>query len=160
MSEYEQKGLMIDIVHYAAKLPPASTHKTKFEARHDEYYRNVAVDYKWLAMKPNGNSGYYFLISRPARSRIPMVEGIGGTFKIENDSLVEYDEVFRTWKMVPENFEPKGKMLFERMASGKDLSIYYPQFAGDQYIEFPNGRIVFDKSIRRWVDPTAPVIEE
>jgi hypothetical protein len=150
LNEFERKGLMMEIVHYAAKLPPQATHQNKFESRFDEYYSNVALDYKWLSLKSKDGGGYWFLVSRPARSITPMVEGIGGYFKVEKDTLVEYDELFRTWKMPEEVFLPRGKMLFERMVQGKDLSIYYPQFTGDQYIEFPNGQYVFDKERRMW----------
>lgn len=154
MSEFEQKGLMTEVVHYAAKLPPNATHKTKFNSKFDEYYSSVAADYKWVSMKPGKNGGYFYLITRPARSINPMFEGIGGYFKIENDSLVEYDEVFRTWKLPQEDLDVKGKMLFDRMVEGKDLTIYYPKFTGDQYIEFPDGRYAFDKQKRVWIDLT------
>ena len=155
LSEFERKGLMIEIVHYAAKLAPRAKHSTKFDPQFDEYYSAVATDYKWVAMRPRQEGGYYYLISRPARSINPMFEGIGGYFKVENDSLVEYDEVFRTWKLPQEDLDARGKMLFDRMVTGRDLSIYYTKFQGDKYIEFPDGKYVFDKEKRLWKDLTA-----
>lgn len=152
LNEFERKGLMLEIVHYAAKLAPRASHETKFDPEFDDYYSSQAADYKWLEMAPRKEGGYYFLISRPARSITPMIEGIGGYFRIDKDSLVEYNEVFRTWKLPEDVFEPRGQMLFDRMVAGKDLSIYYPQFTGDQYIEFPDNRFVFDKEKRVWVD--------
>lgn len=156
LSKKEMDEALWKIVHYAAKLAPGATHETTFEQQYDEYYRSVGADYKWLHVRPTQGKGYYFLLSRPARSRTPMVEGIAGTFRMEADSLVEYDEVFRMWKMPEADLHERGKAMFDRMVAGKDLSIYYPKFSGDKYIEFPDGRFVYDKEKRRWRDTTGP----
>lgn len=162
LTEKDKEQALGQIVRYAAKLPPGATHETKFRKEHDEYYKSVMSDYKWLDVSPgqddeNGKENmYYFLLSRPARSRTPMVEGIGGTFRMEKDSLIEYEEVFRMWKMPEADLNIKGKEMFDRMVAGKDLSIYYPKFTGDQYIEFPNEHFIYDKENRRWRDTTGP----
>lgn len=160
LTEEDKEKALWQIVHYAAKLPPGATHENKFAQEHNEYYQRVVSDYKWLETRRKEGGGYYFLISRPARSRTPMVEGIGGTFRMEKDSLIEYEETFRMWKMPEADLYVKGRAMFERMVAGKDLSIYYPKFTGDQYIEFPNERFVYDKQKRRWRDTTGPNLSE
>ncbi|HEX8061282.1 MAG TPA: hypothetical protein VF473_10125 [Cyclobacteriaceae bacterium] len=158
LSDKESAKVLWRIVHYAAKLPPAATHETKFKPEFDDYYKAVVADYKWLAIRPNDGQGYYFLFSRPARSITPMSEGIGGIFQLKGDSLVVYDEVFRMWKMPDTTLQVRGKQMFDRMVQGKDLSLYYPRITGDRYIEVPDGRFVYDKQRRLWVDTTAPVL--
>jgi len=160
LSKETMDDAMLEIVHYAAKLAPGATHETKFEAQYDYYYKSVAAGYKWVHVQAKQDNGYYFLISRPARSLTPMDEGIGGTFLMKDDSLVTYEETFRMWKMPKENLEVKGKALFDRMVDGKDLSIYYPKFTGDQYIEVPDDHFVYDKEKRVWRDPTSPSLVE
>jgi len=156
ISNKESSRALWSIVHYAAKLPPNATHETKFSPDFDWYYKAVVVDYKWLALKPKDDGGYYFIFSRPARSITPMFEGIAGTFKMKEDSLVEYDEIFRMWKMPDTTLQVRGKQMFDRMVQGKDLSLYYPRITGDKYIEVPDGRFVYDKQKRLWVDTTGP----
>jgi hypothetical protein len=156
IGENESSQALWSIAHYAAKVPPNATHQTKFKSDFDWYYKAVVADYKWLALKPKDGGGYYFLLSRPARSITPMFEGIGGTFLMKDDSLVEYEETFRMWKMPDTTLAVRGKQMFDRMVQGKDLSLYYPRITGDKYIEVPDGRFVFDKQKRLWVDTTAP----
>jgi hypothetical protein len=156
LSKEKMGDVMREIVHYAAKLAPGATHDTKFEEQYDLYYQGVAAEYKWMHIRSTQNNGYYFLISRPAKSLTPMAEGIGGTFFMKDDSLVAYEETFRMWKMSEENLQVKGKALFDRMVGGKDLSIYYSKFAGDEYIEFPDDRFVYDKEKRVWLDTARP----
>lgn len=149
-SSEDQKKILWQVVHYASKLPPTATHETKFDPKFDDYYRRVLIDFEWKATKPDTLNGYYFLIFRPARSINPMFEGIGGRFVIAGDSLAEYEEIFRTWKMAHHDLGERGAMLFDRMTRGKDLSLYYSKYAGDKYIEFPDGKYFFDKQARRW----------
>lgn len=158
LGETESASALWNIAHYASKLPPNATQQTKFSKDFDLYYEAVVADYKWLAIRPNGDHGYYFLLSRPARSITPMFEGIGGTFMMKGDSLVEYEETFRMWKMSDTTLAVRGKQMFDRMVQGKDLSLYYPRITGDRYIEVPDGRFVYDKQKRLWVDTTGPVL--
>lgn len=154
-----QDTVMWSIVHYAAKLAPAATHETKFNHEFDDYYKSVQADYKFLHLTFKNDETYYFLISRPARSITPMSEGIGGYFQFKNDTLIEYDEIFRTWKMPDTELAVRGKALFERMVSGADLSIYYTRYSGDKYIEFPDDRFYFDKQNRIWKDGSLDSIQ-
>lgn len=150
LSDAEKNAALWEMVHYAAKLAPGATQETKFESQHDEYYRSVVADYKWLQLEPKDDEQYYFLLSRPARSVTPMVEGIGGVFQYKNDTLASYEEIFRMWKMPEEDLAVRGKEMFDRMVAGKDLSMYYSKFSGDKYIEFPNENVHFDKDARVW----------
>jgi hypothetical protein len=46
----------------------------------------------------------------------------------------------------------KSLMLFSKMVLGGDLSPYYPQnSAKEEFIEFPDGFVVYDVGERKWV---------
>lgn len=150
-----QDSAIAQIVHYAAKLPPRATIQTRFDTAFARYYRIVAPDYKFLYLSPvvNKRRSFYFLITRPARSVTPMYEGIGGELALaKNDSLAFYNEIFRTWKMPLDTLKKRSLMLFEHMIMGRDLSVFYPKYSTDHYIEFPDGRFSFDTTRRVWAD--------
>jgi hypothetical protein len=153
ISKPAQDSLIYSVIRYASKLPPNSDHNTKFESRFDEYYRAVASEYDIRAYYKDDKGIHYFLMTRPARSITPMRESIGCKLVYgRNQKIKEYEEVFRTWKMSEDQLNKKIPILFDRMVKGKSLEEYYPKNAGDQYIEFPDGRFYFDKNERKWRD--------
>lgn len=68
----------------------------------------------------------------------------------ETGKLIEYEEVFRTWKMKEEDLKARGTLLFDSMVNGKDLSPYYRTNSTEEYIEFPDGHSFYDKEERMW----------
>jgi len=159
LTREQEREILWPVIHYAAKLPPGANRDTRFNQRFDDYYQNVILDYNFLHLSPNDDGSYFFLLERPARSITPMFESIGGKFKYEKDSLVEYEEIFRMWKMPDADLKKRGREMFVRMVKGSDLSIYYSKYAGDKYIEFPDDRFHFDKNKRRWVDASMDSLE-
>lgn len=153
ISKAEQDSLIYSVIRYSSKLPPNSNHSNKFESRFDDYYRAVAADYDIRAYHKDDKGTQYFLMTRPARSITPMRESIGCKVAFDSNKKVkDYEEVFRTWKMPEEQLNEKFPVLFDKMVKGESLEEYYPKNAGDQYIEFPDGRFYFDKKERKWRD--------
>jgi len=68
----------------------------------------------------------------------------------DDGSIGEYEEVFRTWKMVPDTLKKRSSFLFDKMVKGESLEPYYTIVTGDKYIEFPDERTYYDKSVREW----------
>ena len=65
--------------------------------------------------------------------------------------LLEYEEVFRTWKMLPDTLAKRSLFLFKKMVNDEDLSPYYASSSGNtDFIEFPDDRTYFDKKLRMW----------
>ncbi len=152
MDRTRQNEVIGKLVRYAVKSAPASSRATMFNPEFNEYYDRASRELNIMYLNEDGKGGYYFLISRPARSISPMFEGVGGMLKLnKKDSLIEYNEVFRTWKMEDKDLRSRGKFLFEQMVKGKDLSPFYAKLAGDKYIEFPDDHFHFDKNERKWV---------
>jgi len=151
LTPQEQQDILWKTIRWSTKLPPGAKPETKFDTAFDWYYKRGVAEYDIRAWYRADNGDQYFLMTRKARSITPMRESIGGKLRLDDrDSLIEYDEVFRTWKMPDSVLNAKYPMLFEKMVKGESLEPYYPQNAGDQYIEFPDAHYRFDKATRRW----------
>lgn len=149
----QQSEIIYKSIRYSAKLPPNCKHEIKFDTAFDYYYKRAAEEYSFLELSKDQDGVFNFLIARPARSITPMFEGIGGQLRLDQkDSLVVYNEVFRTWKMPYKDLTTKGAFLFDRMIKGEDLTLFYSKNAGDQYIEFPDDRFTYNVTLRRWRD--------
>ncbi|MEO5977162.1 MAG: hypothetical protein ABIS36_16595 [Chryseolinea sp.] len=153
LSEEAQKRLIRESVYYSTKLPPNGSEETKFSSEFDWYYDAAAQETELLKYYKSDDGIDYFLVGREARSINPMREGIGGKVKYDAaGKMTEYEEIFRTWKLVDDTLTKRGSLLFDRMVRGNDLTMYYSKFQGDRYIEFPDGRYYFDKVSRHWLN--------
>lgn len=157
LSTSKKQQVLLTTVRYLGHLPKKGTHENKFDAVFDEYYSKLALDFTLEAYFEK--DGYeYFLASRIAPSL--KVKKVATGVKMQRDSdgnLTYYEEVFRTWKFEIPEMQEKGLMLFDRMVNGGDLSPYYPQNSGaEEYIEFPDGKVYYDPSSRRWLVGTNP----
>ena len=153
LPKIKQDTIIYNSIRYSAKLPPGSNHRTKFKIEFDSYYRSVAADYSFMYLYKIDNNEFNFLLQRPAKSINPLFEGIGGRLQLDkNDSIVAYEEIFRTWKMPYKDLQERGRLLFDRLVTKRDLTLFYAKYTGDKYIEFPDDRFHFDKNQKVWKD--------
>lgn len=152
LSVPEQHRLVRQMVYYCSKLPPNASELNKFDPRFNWYYDRAAAEASLMKYYRSDEADvWYFMLSRQARSITPMKEGIAGKVKLNADgSLADYEETFRMWKMPADTLQVRGSMLFDRMVRGKDLSLFYPQFQGDKFIELPTDGYQFDALSKRW----------
>ena len=70
---------------------------------------------------------------------------------IEEGKISDYEEVFRTWKMVPDTLAKREMILFDKFVRGESLTPYETKNSGGvEYIEFPDERTYFDKQAKQW----------
>ena len=152
LNKDEQARLVRQMVYYSTKLPPNAADFDKFDPKYNWYYDRAAEESALLKFyKTPESQVWYFMVSRKARSITPMQEGIAGKVKLNTDgTLADYEEVFRIWKMPADTLEVRGTMLFDRLVRGKDLSLFYPKYQGDKFIELPTEGYYFDKLSKRW----------
>lgn len=145
--------LLEKIIRYTGDLPKKATHETKFDTVFNAFYAREIRKHRIDRYYKDENTGYtYLLVSRVAPSLAAKRVATGIKLRLEGDSIVYYNEVFRTWKMPEQELAEKAGMLFEKMVRGQDLSPYYPQNSGqEEYIEFPDPHTHFDEQKRRWV---------
>jgi hypothetical protein len=147
----EQKQFLNNIGRYIAKLPKRASHEQKFDSRYDEYYQEEMQKYKVQHYYISPDSTHFFLVNRPAPSLYEKRVAIGGRLKYNNKGgLVEYEEVFRTWKMKEDELTRKGEILFKTMVEKGNVNEYLPDKTQEDWVEFPDSRNFFDKTSRRW----------
>ena len=141
---------MTKIIRYVAKAPENVGPGEKFKPEHDGYYQermSQAILERYFV----DSEVHYFLVSQPAPSLTEKRHATGGRFKLDQDgSLLEYEEIFRTWKMVPDTLRKRSYFLFDIMVKGESLEPFYAKSKGDQYIEFPDDITYYEKASRSW----------
>ena len=143
--------VMTKLIRYLAKPPENTSDVEKFEKQYDEYYLDKMSRAKLEFYFP-ADGETYFLISQQAASLFGQRHATGGKFKLnDKGELVEYEEIFRTWKMMPDTLVRRGGMLFDRMVKGESLEPYWTKNSkGEEYVEFPDPNVYYDKAERKW----------
>jgi hypothetical protein len=148
----EEAAITAAIVRYASKKPENIDDAEKFDAKYDTFYREKASKIRLEQYYPKGED-FYFLISQQAPSLVEKRNATGGRFRLnDTGELIEYEEIFRTWKMVPDTLKKRSYFLFDKMVKGEPLDKWYTKNSGGtDFIEFPDDQTRFDIPSRTWV---------
>jgi len=151
LTPQQQDDMMAKIIRYVGRAPEGLTFEERFYKPYDSVYQEQAKLHKFDAYFIKGNV-HYFLVSRRAPSLVEKRVATGGKFMLSDDNkITEYEEVFRTWKMVPDTLAKREMILFDDFVKGKSLSPYETRNSnGVEYIEFPDERTYFDKDAMQW----------
>jgi hypothetical protein len=151
LTPHEQDEMMWKIIRYVGRSPEGLTFEERFYAPYDSFYREQARLHKFDAYYRRGNTNY-FLVSRSAPSLVEKRVATGGTFVLSADNKVtEYEEVFRTWKLVPDTLAKREMVLFDNLVRGRSLKPFETKNSkGIEYIEFPDEHTYFDKISKQW----------
>lgn len=162
LSTEEQASLMYDLSRYLCHIAPGADHSTKFNAEFDSFYQKEALKLKPQFYYSDKSGRTYFLVTRIAPSIHEKYVATGGYFNraSANGEFVEYKEVFRTWKDLEPALLPKAELLFREMIAQKDLSQYYTENAGTEYIEFPDSETYYDEEQRIWISTRENRLQE
>lgn len=140
------------IIHYIAPLPKKATDDTKREARFDSHYQKQTDRFRLDKYYPAKDGFVYFEVSRIAPSFKVKRVATAGRLKLDaNGEIAEYEEFYRTWKMEEPELAEKTALLFERLVNGETLTPYLTANSQEEYIEFPDGLVRYDKLQRKWV---------
>jgi hypothetical protein len=150
LTALEKDKFKMTIIRYVAKAPENVNDTEKFKSEHDAYYQERA-SLCFLERYHKKGDSQYFLVTQPAPSLVEKRHATGGKIVLNEDgSIGEYEEIFRTWKMVPDTLRQRSYFLFDKMVKGEPLVPFYTAVTGDKYIEFPDERTYYDKSVRAW----------
>jgi hypothetical protein len=149
----EKDEFVWKIIRYASKAPDGLLFEERFYPAYDSFYQYQASRHRLEAYFINDKKEHFFLLSRPAPSMVEKRVATGGKVLFdENGNLSEYEEIFRTWKMIPDTLKRRSLMLFDKMVRNEDLSSYLTKNSkGEEYIEFPDDLNYFDKEKKRWM---------
>jgi hypothetical protein len=153
LSVDKQDSFKYEIIRYVGRLPKQASEDTKFDSRFDQAYRSMAKSMGLDKYYEHPGDGYtYFEMSRIAPSLYEKYVATGGRLKRDGSGrIVEYEEIYRTWKMKKEDLAARTAIFFDRMVKGEDLSPYYTANIGDtEHIEFPDDNVSYNKEQRRW----------
>lgn len=151
LSPPERDKLKMTIIRYVAKSPENVTDADRFKSEHDPYYQQRASRCILEQYFKKGDT-QYFLVTQPAPSLVEKRHATGGMLVLNEDGRIEkYEEIFRTWKMVPDTLRQRSYFLFDKMVKGESLERYSSQVTGDKYIEFPDQHTYYDKAKREWM---------
>lgn len=150
LTPQQKDALLMAIARYAVKAPENISGDARFDKAFDEYYQQRLATCRLERYYRDGDV-QYFLLSQPAPSLTEKRHATGGILEMKNGRLSRYEEVFRTWKMVPDTLRRRSYLLFDKMVKGESLEPYQTKHtAPDEYIEFPDDRTSFDPDARAW----------
>ncbi len=149
-----REEILFQIVRHTGKLPDNKTHEQRFLPEMDSAHRahQIERNYRFEAYCVKKDTHYY-MVSRIAPSLYEKRICLAGKIVFDQKGdIVEFEEVFRTFKMLDEERKRKSEMLYQLMLEGKDLSPYYfKNSKGEEFIEFPDEYNYYDKKQRRWI---------
>jgi len=152
LSAREKDAVMTTIIRYFARRPEGATEADKFDPKYDKYYQEKAKETRF-EMYHATDEYYYFLVTQVAPSFVEKRHATGGKFKLnDNGEITYYEEVFRTWKMVPDTLKTRSGFLFDKMVKGEPLERYQTKNSkGVEYIEFPDDKVYYSADQRTWL---------
>lgn len=151
LTKEEQEDFKWSIIRYAGRSPEGLTVPERFYPQYDSHYRDQqSIHVLEAYFEKNGL--IHFMLSRKAPSLTDKRVATGGKIRFGKDGRIEYyEEVFRTWKMVPDTLRKRSMILFDLMVKGQSLEPYFTQHSGGiDYIEFPDEHTWFDTQERVW----------
>ncbi len=162
LSQEEKSEFRQQLIRYIGRKPEDASNENKFESYFDKYYENEVKGYDLEYYSKQKDGKIYFLFTRIAPSNTLKKVGIAGYVKFDDKGeVVELEEVFRTWKQVPDRLNEINELLFAKMVNGEDLSPFYTENSnGVEYIEFPNQEVWYDKPTRTWKTSRIDPLEE
>ena len=159
----EAENFNYQIIRHMGKLPGKADHTTKFDEKFDDHYLKLAKAHSLELYYNDKKTGEeFFLITRIAPSiKLKKVAICGKLKKNDSGIITHYEEIFRTWKMEPNELKEKSYMLFLKVLKNETLTPYYPENSGeDEWIEFPNENVYFDIEKRLWISTLEDPLED
>lgn len=154
LNEQAVKDFKYSIARYICHLPKFATEESKFLTQFDAAYQENSTKIKLdKYYQAPDNDTIYFEVSKLAPSIKRKYNATGGRLvKDDQNKIIFYEEIYRTWKMEDSLLKARTVMFFNDMIAHKDLSTYYTEnINSDTYIEFPNKNCIFDIATRKWV---------
>lgn len=150
-SSKDKEALLWIMIRYLGKAPEGVSLDDRFNVSYDSSYLEQMKLMSIDAWYKNGNT-HFFMVSKTAASLVDKRVATGGKLVFEDEGgLKEYEEVFRTWKMVPDTLKKRSMLLFDKMVQNESLKEFETRYSqGVDYIEFPDESTYYDRKERAW----------
>ena len=149
-TDTQRDSLLVTLVPYFADMLVGMEYKDRFDSTSREKFKKILFNWSFERYYIDKDSNCYFIISELAPSaKVDDKIAIGGRYKLTSDGkIVQYEELFNTYKMPPEKLSKTSDLLMDEMVSKNgDVSKYI----GDgETIEFPDAHVCYDKEKLKW----------
>jgi hypothetical protein len=146
-STHQIDTLLTDMVTYIGVKPKTATSQNRFDPEFRQYYIQYAAQFKMVYFFINEEGEHYFYLIRPARSVGGNLRGAGGRFKMENEKIYDFEEVFNTPVFGEDRLIETGAVLFLDMINTGNVDQY---LGNRQFIEWPDDRLKYHKGLNEW----------
>jgi|GEM_PF-2005777 len=156
-SEVLPKDSLLDsIMPYIAKRADSIPLANRFNAVYKAYYSEQKKEklYAFTHYAKCNDAYEYCIVKRLEPSlKHNKYSAVCMRFKRLPDGGIQaesFEELFWTWKMLPEQLVEKSDVLFDLAINHQPLSDYEPEKAQDEWIEFPGNGVVYDIKTHTW----------
>ena len=152
----DYNGLLDTIMPHFAKLHDSIAESQRYLPKNRAYMvaHKLERGYKWLEYTEARDGYSYFMIRRNEPSlKHDKYAAICGRFKRDAKGRMDsasYEEIFYTWKMKEDSLAMKSPILFKTAVEGGKLDSYMPEHSAGFWIEFPSGKVYYDKARQKW----------
>jgi hypothetical protein len=150
LSKADYDALLVQLAPYVVKKPDALTYENRFDSANKLFYTNfIELTKAELTYYKKADTARFFSFKyRDLTSLKEDYRILGGYYRInENDSIVFVNLLYHTPRIIPEEIQQKGKMLFETMIKKGNVN----RFIGNKnYVDTPNKDFYYNTELNRW----------
>lgn len=146
----QQQELLVNMVTYIDSPAPGSDAGTKFNVQYRNYYVQKAAKYTLLNLYFAPDSTCYYFLIRPAGNDIRYKRGVGGSFRLKNNSLmpVAFEETFNTPRLMEKEVKERGYYVFSELIKKQNINHLLSM---KHYIEWPDSTLKYDTHSHSWI---------
>lgn len=139
--------LLTDMVTFIGVKPRPATSQTRFEAQFRPYYIEYANQFSIIYFFVNEQGEHFYYLIRPARTVQGDLRGVGGRFRMAQNKIEDFEEIFNTPVFDREKLIEIGAELFSEMIETGNVDRY---LGNPLYIEWPDERLKYHKGLNEW----------
>lgn len=138
-------NIIVNIYKVPRGVSKADKHKPEFR----KLYISQVGNFEFLRYFIDSDGVHYFYLMRPARSAGDLRRGVAGKYRMDEQyNLLEFEEIYNTPMLEADLVKSRGEELWADLMYFKNVDRY---LRNEEYIEFPNSRVKYDKVLKEWV---------
>ncbi|MDP2174610.1 MAG: hypothetical protein Q8K70_01730 [Bacteroidota bacterium] len=158
LEDYQERfdDLLFEIVPFVAKLHDSIPMSERFMPKNKNFMKTHILEreYQWQNFYRDSNYSYFQITRLEPSNNRDKYSAICGKFKQNKDGSMDsasFEEIYWTWKMKKDQLDEKSKILFLKAIKNQSLKAYCDPQTKDDWIEFPNDKVYYDKATKKWL---------
>lgn len=141
---YKTDSLLVEIVSYIDKLPENVKEENRFDSSNRQHYiEGFKTRFQFVNYYISNDSTHYFAVFAKTASLYNKKRLVAGKFKITNNLIIDFEEVYITNKLEEQKLTQIKDSLFTQLL--QNIEIKHPE------IEWPNKAVYYSKSKHNWI---------